>query len=670
MGVPGQIAVTGSHGAPLSRLAYSRAGSQPGSRRLSASLQHLEEPMVLFFSRALDIEGVVTFQVRCVLTLFMLLQEMMTKLITETPDHPIPFLISHLQTKHSSSCKLHRTLSGSAALWAETGSAETKGTRRDYRNYEKPWQMHPKKPKKSKSDLAVSNVSPPSPESKSLPRSIEHPPWEWRGHPENRDFDELNHILQESRKLGKALENLSRKQTGYCLTPQDPGAYSSSLMRPRVVGEWVGREEEDADPLAAEMLQPPVPRAKTEGWVSEERGPVGSIKVELKTKGLKQQQQHHKKLLAAMLSQDSFDSTSGSATSIIEEEIDDEDDAMELLEDLDDLRMEGVTGLAPSGSKFSQGRSFYSPEPQAKVTLNICSRCARLQGDNLTDTREEDLQHPNIPEKYVPEISCKYAGIGAVMAEEAELETALGTRQPVWESDLKPTRGGSSLSQTDFQLKDALLAKELQTVNRHREKDLAKVSEGKMVRSPNSTHSGLLPSPLFHSTPVHPPGGPPAKSAKPTSPVTGHALTSCSPVSRSLLSHTSGGTRARTASRPHSPNSLTAHAVTPGGHAAQRSRPATPQLLPPGMSTPETLGKATLQKGSLSEDEFYQQLQAVRQPWVVPSDTDSDCMEPPQKDKSEGIASHLQPPSTLPLVSHHVICTAAKTSQFCTFIMI
>lgn len=48
-----------------------------------------------------------------------------------------------------------------------------------------------------------------------------------------------------------------------------------------------------------------------------------------------------------------------------------------LSEDLDDLRMEGVTGLAPSGSKFSQGRSSYQPEPQAKVTLNICSRCAR-----------------------------------------------------------------------------------------------------------------------------------------------------------------------------------------------------------------------------------------------------------------------------------------------------
>lgn len=36
------------------------------------------------------------------------------------------------------------------------------------------------------------------------------------------------------------------------------------MLRPRVVGEWVGRAEEDADPLAAEMLHPPVPRAKIE----------------------------------------------------------------------------------------------------------------------------------------------------------------------------------------------------------------------------------------------------------------------------------------------------------------------------------------------------------------------------------------------------------------------
>ncbi|MEQ2276229.1 hypothetical protein XENORESO_016099, partial [Xenotaenia resolanae] len=86
---------------------------------------------------------------------------------------------------------------------------ENKNTRREYSNFEKPWQITPKKPKKSKSDLAVSSISPPSPESKSLPRSVEYPSWDWR---ESRDFDELSHILQESKKLGKALESLSRSE--------------------------------------------------------------------------------------------------------------------------------------------------------------------------------------------------------------------------------------------------------------------------------------------------------------------------------------------------------------------------------------------------------------------------------------------------------------------------
>ena len=48
---------------------------------------------------------------------------MMTKLITETPDQPIPFLISHLQSKQESPGKLQRALSGSAALWADTSAA-------------------------------------------------------------------------------------------------------------------------------------------------------------------------------------------------------------------------------------------------------------------------------------------------------------------------------------------------------------------------------------------------------------------------------------------------------------------------------------------------------------------------------------------------------------------
>ncbi|XP_006880595.1 PREDICTED: uncharacterized protein C8orf34 homolog [Elephantulus edwardii] len=346
----------------------------------------------------------------------------MTKLITETPDQPIPFLIDHLQSKQGSRGQLQRTLSGSAALWAESETSEHKGIRRDFRNYDKPWQLNAKKPKKSKSDIAMSNISPPSPESKSLPMSVDHPKWNWRTKPESRDFDELNHILQESRKLGKALENLSRSIAISDELDKETVAFNSAFLRPRVIGEWIGREENDADPLAAEMLQPPIPRSKIEFWETEDGGssPARSLKMELKIKGLKQQQQRHKKLLAAMLSQDSFESIHSPTPSVTEEDIDNEDDAMELLEDLDDLRMEGVTTLVPSGSKFNQGRASHTAEPQAKVTLNICSRCARLQGDNLVERTEELSQTLHSPDEIMPDSLDSLPGTEETQMEEGE----------------------------------------------------------------------------------------------------------------------------------------------------------------------------------------------------------------------------------------------------------
>ncbi|XP_048385718.2 uncharacterized protein C8orf34 homolog isoform X2 [Stegostoma tigrinum] len=415
-----------------------------------------------------------------------LFEEMMTKLITETPDHPIPFLISHLQNKQGSCSQLQRTLSGSAALWAET---ENKGSRRDCRSYDKPWLTNAKKPKKSKSDLAVSNISPPTPESKSLPRSIEQVTWEWRTKPESQNFDELNHILQESKKLGKALETLSRS-IATDEFDQDLRAYSSSLVRPKVVGEWVGREETDADPLAAEMLQPPVPRIQD----ANEDSPIPvSPRLEQKSKGLRQQQQQHKKLLAAMLSQEPFDFVHSTVPSVADEDIEDEDDAMELLEDLDDLRMEGITDHVPSGSRFSQGRSLYSAEPQAKVILNICSRCARFQGNSLNEESDNGSQVSHPHEQAVPESRAvsPLLGVERVMQDEEEFESASqvsGPRRPFWETCLPPNQSGESLSQK--QPKDFMASKEQSAVEKRLtkpDKDLA----AKTLATDSEMQSGL-----------------------------------------------------------------------------------------------------------------------------------------------------------------------------------
>ncbi|XP_053873042.1 uncharacterized protein C8orf34 homolog isoform X1 [Malaclemys terrapin pileata] len=593
-----------------------------------------------------------------------LFEELMTKLITETPDQPIPFLIDHLQSKQGNRSQLQRTLSGSAALWAESETSENKGTRRDCRSYDKPWQVNAKKPKKSKSDLAVSNISPPSPESKSLPRSIEHPKWDWRRKPESQEFDELNHILQESKKLGKALENLSRSIAISDEREKDATGFNTPLLRPRVIGEWVGREENDADPLAAEMLQPPVPRSKNEQWDSEDSSssPGGSLKMEPKTKGLKQQQQQHKKLLAAMLSQDSFDSVQSTAPSVTEEDIDNEDDAMELLEDLDDLRMEGVTSVMTSGSKFNQTRSTHPAEPQAKVTLNICARCARLQGDNLAETAEDVSLVSQTTEQAASDSNASVPGVETLMEDADEFESAsqiTGPHQPVWDLDVMCARNGGSPSQK--LLKDSLAAKELQTMEKHLadiEKDLAlweEASSSPHINLVTSHQPGNLQATLGQNSRSQVPSQTGKniqlqlqenKSPLPTNSRAQVSSTSSSRPQTSNMQNNRPPTPSTPGSRPATPNSLLPRPHTSSNQgnkdgilSMQRSRSLTSKSqigrtlgTPAGLSV-QTSGDiigTVPQRISLSEDEFLHQFQLAHQPWILPSDTESEGVEADQ----------------------------------------
>ncbi|XP_014795147.1 PREDICTED: uncharacterized protein C8orf34 homolog isoform X3 [Calidris pugnax] len=561
----------------------------------------------------------------------------MTKLITETPDQPIPFLIDHLQSKQGNRSQLQRTLSGSAALWAESETSENKGTRRDFRSYDKPWQVNAKKPKKSKSDLAVSNISPPSPESKSC--------------------------IAIS-------DELDKETTGF----------NTPLLRPRVIGEWIGREENDADPLAAEMLQPPIPRNKNEQWDSEDSSsPGGSLKMEPKTKGLKQQQQQHKKLLAAMLSQDSFDSAQSTAPSVTEEDIDNEDDAMELLEDLDDLRMEGVTSVMSSGSKFNQTRSAHTAEPQAKVTLNICARCARLQGDNLAERPEDVSMVSQTSEAAVPDSDAQVPGVETLTEDIDEFQSAsqvAGSSQTVWTLDAMDVRPGGSPRQN--LLKDSLAAKELQTMEKHLadiEKDLALWEEARLSRSPTVQHHSLVTPDHQGSLQATQGQNPRPQVPTPTGKnilLQGNKSPPLPTNSRTLVSSVTNsrpptpGTQANRpptpstpGSRPVTPNSLLSRPLTPSNQgnregiiSMQRSRSLTSKSqmgrtlsAASGLSVQmsgDIVGTVTTQRSSLSEDEFLQQLQLAHQPWILPSDTESEGVEADQ-DKSLLLTITLQP---------------------------
>eukprot|EP00075_Anas_platyrhynchos_P018876 XP_027308129.1 uncharacterized protein C8orf34 homolog isoform X9 [Anas platyrhynchos] len=452
----------------------------------------------------------------------------------------------------------------------------------------------------------------------------------------------------------------------------DTTGFNTPLLRPRVIGEWIGREENDADPLAAEMLQPPIPRSKNEQWDSEDSSsPGGSLKMEPKSKGLKQQQQQHKKLLAAMLSQDSFDSAHSTAPSVTEEDIDNEDDAMELLEDLDDLRMEGVTSLMSSGSKFNQTRSAHPAEPQAKVTLNICARCARLQGDNMAERPEDVSMVSQTSEPAMSDSDAQVPGVETLTEDIDEFESAsqvAGSSQPAWTLDAMGVRPGGSPRQK--LLKDSLAAKELQTMEKHLadiEKDLALWEEARLSRSPSIQHHSLVtsdhqgnlqaaqgqnprpqvPPPMGKNVQLQGNKSPPLPTnsrAQVSSLANSRSPTPGAQTNRSSTPSTPG-------SRPVTPNSLLSRPLTPSNQGNKegvinmhRSRSLTSKSqmgrtlsAASGLSVQmsgDVVGTVTTQRSSLSEDEFLQQLQLTHQPWILPSDTESEGVEADQ-DKSK-----------------------------------
>nr|XP_023417456.1 uncharacterized protein C8orf34-like [Cavia porcellus] len=103
--------------------------------------------------------------------------------------------------------------------------------------------------------------------------------------------------------------------------------------------------------------------------------------------------------------------------------------------------MEGVTTLIPSGGKFNQGRPAHPAEPQAKVTLNICSRCARLQGDNLAERTEGTLPVLHSPDDIIPDSLASLPGTEEALMEEIEdFEKASKLTAPG-----EASSGGSSL---------------------------------------------------------------------------------------------------------------------------------------------------------------------------------------------------------------------------------
>ncbi|KAI8506050.1 hypothetical protein Bbelb_164030 [Branchiostoma belcheri] len=374
-----------------------------------------------------------------------LFEEMMSKLIQEQPDEPLPYLSRMIDRKWEkirpkrensparmrtapSPSALRKSMPAGAATWA--GNSE--GAVAKEREYDRPWLTNAKR-SRSKGRSGVEGQDNIRPEKK------EKPTW----NPNTQkvptgDFDELF-------KLTKGTKGMKgSKSVDFAMLQDQLGKDLDESLRhsqPIYYGQPRDQALREEDSLSSELKAPMSSRS------GEEES--GTVDLELRTVKPHQHSLQHKRQLEAIVKQKETASDSG----LEEPEEDDEEyeEGLELLENADDLAKEGVTNVVQSGHKISSSlRRPPTPEPQVKVT--ICGRCARLMtGDNSTSV---------VPNGQTPDSDSEVSGRGtpkvafpALTDDEFESVSQVeGPRAPVWyaeESETEVSRKGAHMLTKD-----------------------------------------------------------------------------------------------------------------------------------------------------------------------------------------------------------------------------
>ncbi|CAH1248050.1 C8orf34 [Branchiostoma lanceolatum] len=310
-----------------------------------------------------------------------LFEEMMSKLIQEQPEEPLPYLSRMLDRK-----------------WEKI------------------------RPKRENSPARMRTAPSPSALRKSMPAGAST----WAGNKKKEkagwnpntqkvptgDFDELFKLTKGSKGMKGS------KSVDFAMLQDQLGKDLDESLRhsqPIYYGQPRDQALREEDSLSSELKAPMSSRSGEEE--------TSSVDLDLRTVKPHQQALQHKRQLEAIVKQKETASDSG-----LEEPEDDEEyeEGLELLENEDDLAKEGVTNVVQSGHKISSSlRRPPTPEPQVKVT--ICGRCARLLSEDtsvvpwnppLTDDEFESVSQvegPRAPVWYAEESETEVSRKGASM---------------------------------------------------------------------------------------------------------------------------------------------------------------------------------------------------------------------------------------------------------------
>ncbi|CAH1248046.1 C8orf34 [Branchiostoma lanceolatum] len=334
-----------------------------------------------------------------------LFEEMMSKLIQEQPEEPLPYLSRMLDRK-----------------WEKI------------------------RPKRENSPARMRTAPSPSALRKSMPAGAST----WAGNKKKEkagwnpntqkvptgDFDELFKLTKGSKGMKGS------KSVDFAMLQDQLGKDLDESLRhsqPIYYGQPRDQALREEDSLSSELKAPMSSRSGEEE--------TSSVDLDLRTVKPHQQALQHKRQLEAIVKQKETASDSG-----LEEPEDDEEyeEGLELLENEDDLAKEGVTNVVQSGHKISSSlRRPPTPEPQVKVT--ICGRCARLLSEDTSV----------VPNGQTPDFNSEVSGRGTPKAawnppltddEFESVSQVEGPRAPVWyaeESETEVSRKGASMLTKD-----------------------------------------------------------------------------------------------------------------------------------------------------------------------------------------------------------------------------
>ncbi|XP_033727058.1 uncharacterized protein C8orf34-like isoform X2 [Pecten maximus] len=351
-----------------------------------------------------------------------LFEDLMNKVLHDQPDKPLIYIIKVLYKKagmdiptdlklagvrrSSPERIIQRSKSPEMTRKAATQAWASKSVDVSNRAYERPWQAHSKKLKAKE----VEHEEPIKPGRKQKP-----PGW----NSDNKvGFSAFDDLFEET--PGKSGSSKQKKKTDP--SPTDLGKawattgldddnvqYHSSNYR----GPRTHRNDGD-DPLAGEIMNEKGP-STTEGTVK--------IASNSRVRGRRIDAKSHRKELEQMITESKDDSGYGEETEMDGEQ----DDAIELLEDGEELRKEGARHVSKTGYKLS--RIMKERQQEANVKLNIkFSNTDTLYEDNKERYYDSDDERP-------PTGMSGYRdspGDSDVDDEFESVSQVTGPRRPVW----------------------------------------------------------------------------------------------------------------------------------------------------------------------------------------------------------------------------------------------